>query len=105
MEFLRFFNNTGYFSIRMTQSFIDNVKVLDIKSKMTSKIFDFKKDDNKIGYEFLENVYYITEGHHRMQAALELWKETGNYEYVRNLIKNGLKWDIKKKPNSYRFKI
>jgi len=87
----------------MTQSSLNKDKVKEIKNKMISGDFDFTKDENKIGYEFLENVYYITEGHHRMQAALEIWKENGNYECVRNLIKNGLKWIIKKKPNSYRF--
>lgn len=103
MKFLNFFNNTGDFLIRMTQSSLNKDKVKEIKNKMISGDFDFTKDENKIGYEFLENVYYITEGHHRMQAALEIWKENGNYECVRNLIKNGLKWIIKKKPNSYRF--
>ena len=48
----------------MTQSSLDKDKVKEIKNKMISGDFDFTKDENKIGYEFLENVYYITEGHH-----------------------------------------
>ena len=102
---LKFINkyNTGKYNIRMTQNFIDRQKVNSIKKSMMSNEYNFDIDSNKIAYEMTNGIYYITEGHHRMQAALEIWKENGNYECVRNLIKNGLKWIIKKKPNSYRF--
>ncbi len=106
MKFLDFFNNTGKLSIRMTQSNVEKEKVNRIKSDMISQKYDFTKDSNKIGYEFIDNTYYITEGHHRMQAALEIWKETGNYEYVESLINNGSRYDVTKKPyNSFKFKI
>ena len=38
------------------------------------------------------NRYVINEGNHRMAAALELFKQTGNPEYVYVLLRNG-RWD------------
>lgn len=37
-------------------------------------------------------VYYIGEVHHRMIAALEIYKETGDPTFVNKLIENG-RWD------------
>lgn len=105
MNFLNYFNNTGKYNIRMTQFGVDRNKSQKIKESMRSGNYDFEKDSNRIGFEAFNNVFYITEGHHRMQAALELWKETKDYSFVDKLIQNGLRWDINKLPKSYRFKI
>lgn len=106
MKFLNFFNSTGIYTIRMTQNFLDKSKVEAIKKQMTSNKFNFMDDKNKIAYDFINNVYYITEGYHRMQAALEIWKESENYEYIKKLISNGIKYEVNKPPyKSWRFKI
>jgi filamentous hemagglutinin len=105
MNFLNYFNNTGKYNIRMTQFGVDRNKSQKIKESMKSGNYDFEKDSNRIGFETFNNVFYITEGHHRMQAALELWKETKYYSFVDKLIQNGLRCDINKLPKSYRFKI
>jgi hypothetical protein len=105
MNFLNYFNNTGKYNIRMTQFGVDRNKSQKIKESMKSGNYDFEIDSNRIGFEIFNNVFYITEGHHRMQAALEIWKETKDYSFVERLIENGLKWSINKLPKSYRFKI
>lgn len=99
------FNNTGYINLRMTQSFIDKNKVNEIKKSMESNTYDYDLDDNRIGIEIYNNVYYVSEGHHRMQAALEMWKSTGDYTPVENLVKKAVCYDIKYKPVNYRFNI
>ena len=105
MNFLNYFNNTGKYNIRMTQFGVDRNKSQKIKESMKSGNYVFEKDSNRVGFEIFNNVFYITEGHHRIQAALELWKETKDYSFVDKLIQNGLRWDINKLPKSYRLKI
>lgn len=105
MKFLKLFTDTGNYKLKMTQSSVDKSKVEQMKKSMKSNSFDFTIDNNKIGYEVFNDTYYVTEGHHRMQAALEIWKETSDYSFVENLIKNGLRYDISKKPQSFRFSI
>jgi hypothetical protein len=36
--------------------------------------------------------YYIGEGHHRMNAALQIFEETGDPTYVNGLLTHG-RWD------------
>lgn len=43
--------------------------------------------------------YYISEGNHRMVAAQELYKKTGDYSFIDKLLKNGL-WTKTEKPLS-----
>ena len=95
--------DTGKYKIRMTQNFIDKEKVLSIINDMIQDKYDFNDYSNKIGIEFNNHVYYVTEGHHRMQAALEIWKEFKNYQFVEQLIKNALIYPIKYSPQNYRF--
>lgn len=41
------------------------------------------------GYRDAKGVYYITEGHHRMVAAFEVYKSTGNASAINALLQNG----------------
>lgn len=104
---LKFLNkyNTGKYNIKMTQNFLDRDKVNSIKKDMLLNKYDFNLDGNKIGIEAYNDTYYISEGHHRMQAALEIWKEKGDYINVENLIKNGYIYHIKHEPISFRFRF
>lgn len=99
------FKGTGSLNIRMTQNYIDKSKVNSIKKSMFDNKYDFDDPSNKIAYEIYDDVYYITEGHHRMQAALEVWVETNDYSCVENLIYNAIGYKINKKPISFRFKL
>jgi len=105
MKYLNFFRSTGKYDLRMTQNFIDTNKVKSIKKSLYENTYDYNKDSNIIAYEFLNNIYYITEGHHRIQASLELWKETKDYSYTENLIKKGLKYSVNKAPINFNFKF
>lgn len=65
---------------------------------MSNGIYDFKKPDNIIaGYVDSKGNYYITEGHHRMAAAQELYTSTGNGSYIKGLLSNG-RWTLTDKP-------
>ncbi|MEO1369357.1 MAG: hypothetical protein AAFX50_19440, partial [Acidobacteriota bacterium] len=58
-----------------------------IKSDMLSGNFRF--DDAKAiiaGFEDANGVIYLTEGQHRMNAALEIFEETGDPQYVQRLL-------------------
>ena len=104
---LKFLNkyNTGKYNIRMTQTFLDRKKVDSIKKDMLLHKYNFELDSNKIGCEVNNGVYYVTEGHHRMQAALEIWKENKDYSNVEGLLGNGYLYHIKHEPISFRFKF
>lgn len=41
--------------------------------------------------------YYIGEGHHRMNTALQIFEETGDASFVNQLLEYGL-WTCKKPP-------
>jgi DNA-directed RNA polymerase beta' subunit len=87
-------------NIKGTQVGLRNPTQIDsIKHDMINEIYDFKKIDNIIaGYVDSKGNYYVTEGHHRMVAAMEIYKETGNASYVKKLLSNGKWTEIKKPP-------
>lgn len=41
------------------------------------------------GYVDKNGKYWVSEGHHRMAAAKEIYKETGDASNVKKLIENG----------------
>lgn len=70
-----------------------------MKRDMMNGNYDFKKPDNIIaGYVDAKGNYYITEGHHRMAAAMEIYKKTGDTSYVNKLLLNGKWTEIRKPP-------
>lgn len=103
-KYLKFKLDTGKFNIKSTQSLIDDLKVKSIKETMINGLYDFEDPNNIIACYVKDNIYYITEGHHRMQAALNIWRETGNYSFVDELIINSIKYETNKIPPSYNFK-
>lgn len=69
-----------------------------MKYDMINGKYDFKKRENIIArYVDTKGNYYITEGHHRMAAALEIYKKTGDASYINKLLSNG-KWTETQKP-------
>ena len=69
-----------------------------MKYDMINGKYDFKKPENIIaGYVDAKGNYYITEGHHRMAAAMEIYKKTGDASYINKLLSNG-KWTETQKP-------
>ncbi|MCX9044969.1 RHS repeat-associated core domain-containing protein, partial [Citrobacter portucalensis] len=87
--------------IRGTQIGFKDPDYIDIvKNKMFNNDFDFSLLENKIGGYFdCKGVYHVGDGHHRMAAAIELYKETGSENYILNLLEHG-KWDKGKPGNS-----
>ncbi|GKX53885.1 hypothetical protein SOASR029_41940 [Budvicia aquatica] len=71
-----------------------------VKDKMSNGSFDYSDMKNQIGGYFDEKgTYHVGDGHHRMAAAIELYKETGNDKHICELLSNG-KWDSGKPNNS-----
>ncbi|HDS7112718.1 TPA: RHS domain-containing protein [Klebsiella aerogenes] len=59
-----------------------------VKEKMSKEDFDYSKIANQIdGYYDSKSTYHVGDGHHRMAAAIELYKETGDDRYICNLLK------------------
>jgi uncharacterized protein (DUF1015 family) len=96
--------NTGKYEIWGTQDFIDSNKITNISNDMRNDNYDF--NENKIAGYLHNNIYYVTEGHHRITSALRLWKKSGDYTFVEQLIENGLWYSIKKEPYpKYKLRI
>ena len=80
--------------IRGTQIGLRSPKRVDvIKSEMKSGSYRFASPEGRIG-GLLDEVgtYHVMEGHHRTVAALELFGETGDDHFIRELIAWGI-WD------------
>jgi hypothetical protein len=108
MKILKFFdfkNNTGIYKIRSIQTSIDTNKSNLINLSMLNGNYDFKDKNNIIAYYFINNKYIVTEGNHQMFAALTIWKETGEYSFVENLLKYGIKYNINLEPTNFAFKL
>ncbi|MCO6538489.1 MAG: hypothetical protein J6567_11120, partial [Gilliamella sp.] len=81
----------------------DPASVDRLKNDMLSGNFNFEADFGRIG-GYIDNKgnYYVGAGHHRMVAAMEIYKETGDASYIRKLIKNGRWTPIDKPPVDMR---
>jgi hypothetical protein len=80
--------------IRGTQIGLKNPGLVDqIKAQMRSGQFPYDEIGCRvIGILDRAGIYHVKDGHHRMVAALELYWETGDSSFVRNLITSG-RWD------------
>jgi hypothetical protein len=76
---------------RGTQIGLDRADSIDqIKADMLAGRFAYAELRARItGLRDPRGVYHIKVGHHRMAAALEIYKETGDERYVRNLLRWG----------------
>ncbi|MFB0773613.1 Rhs family protein, partial [Proteus cibi] len=77
--------------IKATQIGLRNPKQIDgMKKDMLDGTFDFSLPKNQVGgFVDSNGTYYMGEGHHRMVAAQEIYKETGDAKYINKLIENG----------------
>ena len=66
-------------------------KVAQIKNDMLNGNYDFTAPRGRIaGFINDSGDYMINEGNHRMQAAMQIYQETGDASNVMTLIENGL---------------
>lgn len=64
-----------------------------LKNKMLTGEFDYSLADRVSGlYNRSTNTFYVSEGHTRMSAALEIAREKGDWSYFKKLIQSGY-WD------------
>ncbi|MFP1843703.1 VENN motif pre-toxin domain-containing protein, partial [Lonsdalea quercina] len=65
-------------------------QVEQIKNDMMSGNYRFSAPEGRIaGYIDSKGNYYISEGNHRMVAAQEIYKKTGDKSYIDKLLQNG----------------
>ncbi|XUV83757.1 hemagglutinin repeat-containing protein [Enterobacter sp. TMH.L2] len=79
------------FAIKSMQVGLRNPQYVDeLKKDMTSGNYRFTAPEGRIaGYVDSKGNYYISEGNHRMVAAQEIYKKTGDASYIEKLIQNG----------------
>ena len=77
--------------IKSMQVGLRNPQQIDqIKNDMTSGNYRFTSPEGRIaGYIDSKGNYYISEGNHRMVAAQEIYKKTGDRSYIEKLLQNG----------------
>ncbi|MEE9928624.1 hypothetical protein [Microvirgula aerodenitrificans] len=80
------------FSIRSMQTGLRNPLEVDrVKIDMLKGEYQFMVPRGRIaGYVDDKGRYYISEGNHRMVAAQEIYKDTGDVSYIKKLIENGV---------------
>jgi filamentous hemagglutinin len=77
----------------------DPQQVDQIKGDMLSGNYRFTAPEGRIaGYVDSKGNYYISEGNHRMVAAQEIYKKTGDTSYIEKLLQNGSWTQTKKAP-------
>ncbi|WP_259697799.1 hemagglutinin repeat-containing protein [Pseudomonas protegens] len=77
--------------IKSMQVGLRNPQQVDqIKNDMLSNNYRFTAPEGRIaGYVDSKGTYYISEGNHRMVAAQEIYKKTGDASFIEQLLKNG----------------
>lgn len=88
--FSKIFYDTGKWTIYSTQTEYNNQKVEDIYNDILNNKYDYTSDRGRIAGYHYKGKYYITEGHHRILAALKYWRKYNDYQPVNKLIENGL---------------
>ena len=72
------------------QGLRDSGQIDQMKRDMLNGDYRFTEPDGRIGgWRDDAGNYYIGEGHHRMNAALEIFEETGNATYANQLLEHG----------------
>lgn len=104
-KYIKSFNvfeyNTGLYKIYATQTYFNFNKVDYFYETMNDGKYKFFSNEGKIAGYIVKNKYYISEGHHRMFAALKYWKKHDDYSIVDKLIKNGIFVEKDKVPNNF----
>ncbi len=85
--------------IRGTQIGLKNPSQVDtIKAAMREGRYAFGEARGRVGgYVDARGVYHVVEGHHRMAAALEIERETGDSTAVTTLLVLG-HWEYQDRP-------
>ena len=85
------------------QTLLSNLEFIDqVKDKMLAEEFRFETPEGRVfGWKDERGTYYISEGHHRIVAALEIYKESGDRSYLDRLLECGL-WQDSPPPKSRR---
>lgn len=78
-------------SIKSGQVGLSDPDAVDlIKADMLKNFYSYKAPSGIIaGYIDKKGVYYVTEGNHRMVAAVEIYNEIGEIKYINQLLDNG----------------
>ncbi|XSS63550.1 hemagglutinin repeat-containing protein [Pseudomonas sp. B11] len=86
--------------IKSMQVGLRNPQQVDqIKNDMLSNNYRFTAPEGRIaGYVDSKGIYYISEGNHRMVAAQEIFRKTGDASFIDKLLKNGLWTQTKSAP-------
>ncbi len=76
--------------IRSCQIGLRNPALVDqIKADMQAGRYAFSEPRGQIaGWRDARGTFYVNDGNHRMVAALELFRETGNPEFVLDLLRS-----------------
>ncbi|WP_454209218.1 DUF637 domain-containing protein [Proteus sp. Marseille-Q3619] len=78
-------------SIKSGQVGLSDPDAVDlIKADMLKNFYSYKAPSGIIaGYIDKKGIYYVTEGNHRMVAAVEIYNEIGEIKYINQLLDNG----------------
>ncbi|MSP18785.1 MAG: hypothetical protein EXR74_04360 [Bdellovibrionales bacterium] len=99
-----------FFVMSMTQSGLTAEKssqIDDLKKRMREGTFEFNDNRQVSGlYHERSDTYFVSEGHHRLAAALEIAKEDGDWSFFKKLVQKGY-WDKTDTvpQNRYRIKM
>lgn len=72
--------------------------VAALKAAMLDGTFEYAATRGRIGGFRVNGRYYVTGGHHRVTAAMEIVNETGNDTPLINLLNNGLWSEVSSPP-------
>jgi predicted GNAT family acetyltransferase len=106
--FKHLFYDTGKHKIYSTQTQFDKGKINEIYKDIKDNNYDYFSKKGKIAGYYYKDKYYITEGHHRILAALKYWRKYNDYQPVDKMIKNGIfeeKNPISEKPRKFPIKM
>ncbi len=98
----------SFFVMSMMQSGLlpeKSQQIDEFKKKMLDNTFEFEDMRQVSGlYHERSDTYFISEGHHRLAAALEIAKEQGDWSFFKKLIQKGY-WSKTDTVPSNRYKL
>lgn len=92
--------DTGKYKIFSTKTSYDKEEINKIFQDIDNDEYNFHSPSGTIAGYIHDDIYYITDGNHKILAALRYWYRYNNYLPVEKLIKNGM--FTNKRPDSIR---